>query len=51
MENDIELGTFDIEKFGESLEQAAREHVKWEKRKLQWILEENKAAESESKAA
>jgi hypothetical protein len=50
MENDIELGTFDIERFGESLEQAAREHVKWEKRKLQWILEEKKA-ESEHKAA
>jgi len=51
MENDIEIGTFDIEKFGESLETAAREYVEWEKRKLQWILEEKQTSDGERKAA
>jgi hypothetical protein len=34
---------FDIEKFANSLVQAGREAVKWERRKLDWILEEKKA--------
>ena len=51
MEKDIELGTFDIEKFGESLAKAARETVKWEIRKLHWILEEKKVNEHEREAA
>lgn len=30
----------DIQKFAEKLARAGREAVKWEHRKLQWILEE-----------
>lgn len=33
---------FDIKKFAESLVKAGREGVKWERRKLEWILEEEK---------
>jgi hypothetical protein len=33
---------FDIQKFAESLVKAGREGVKWERRKLEWILEEEK---------
>jgi hypothetical protein len=31
---------FDIQKFAESLVKAGREGVKWERKKLEWILEE-----------
>ncbi len=34
----------DIQKFAEKLVKAGREGVAWEIRKLQWILEQKKAA-------
>ena len=40
----IDVETFDIEKFGDSIAKAAREAVKWERRKLEWILEEKKSS-------
>jgi hypothetical protein len=33
---------FDVQKFAESLVKAGREAVKWERKKLEWILEEEK---------
>jgi len=51
MGNDIDLGKFDIQKFGESISKAAREHVKWELKKLEWIQAEKKKAESQREAA
>ncbi len=53
MENWIDLETFDIQKFAESLERDCQEGVKWERRKLQWIREERaqSLADAESKAA
>ncbi|ADW69631.1 hypothetical protein [Granulicella tundricola] len=52
MENWIDVKTFDIEKFARSLEKDCQEGVKWERRKLEWILEEKKAqAEGKSEAA
>ena len=52
MENWIDLDTFDVKRFAESLARDGQEAVKWEIRKLQWILEEErKAAESKSDAA
>ena len=49
MANYIDVETFDIEKFGNSIAKAAREAVKWERRKLEWILDEKKKQESEDK--
>ena len=40
MEIWIDVETFDIQKFAESLERDCQEGVKWERRKLQWIREE-----------
>ncbi|WP_213806368.1 hypothetical protein [Granulicella sp. dw_53] len=52
MDTHIDVETFDIERFGESIAKAAREGVKWERRKLQWILEEEKRqTERESEVA
>ncbi len=52
MGNEIDLEKFDIEKFARSLEKDCQEGVKWERRKLEWILEEEKKqAEGKSKAA
>jgi len=52
MENWIDAETFDIKKFAESLVKDCQEGVKWERRKLEWILEEEeKQAESQSEAA
>jgi hypothetical protein len=51
MLNDIDVATFDIEKFGEAIAKDAREGVKWERRKLEWILEEKKKVEAHSEAA
>ncbi len=52
MENYIDVDTFDIEKFGESLAKAGREGVKWERKKLEWILEEEKEkSEAKGEAA
>ena len=33
---------FDIRKFAEALEKNAQEGVKWERRKLEWVLEEER---------
>ena len=52
MENWIDVETFDIKKFAESLVRDCQEGVKWERRKLEWILEEErKQAENKSQAA
>jgi len=51
MANYIDVETFDIEKFGNSIAKAAREAVKWERRKLEWILEQKKKEAEKSKAA
>ncbi len=42
MDTHIDVEKFDIKKFAESLVKAGREGVKWERRKLEWILEEEK---------
>ena len=51
MGNGIDLETFDIKKFAESIVKDCQEGVKWERRKLEWILEEKqKQAETKSVA-
>ena len=42
MDTHVDVEKFDIKKFAESLAEAGRESVKWERRKLEWILEEEK---------
>jgi len=42
METWIDVETFDIKKFAESLVTDCQEGVKWERRNLEWILEEEK---------
>ena len=37
-----DIEKFNIQKFAESLVEAGREGVKWERKKLEWILEEEK---------
>jgi hypothetical protein len=49
MENWIDVDTFDIKKFAESLVKDCQEGVKWERRKLEWILEEEKKQAAEQK--
>jgi hypothetical protein len=49
MTNYIDADTFDIEKFGDSIAKSAREAVKWERRKLEWILEEKDKQQAEEK--
>jgi hypothetical protein len=51
MKSPIEIGLSDMEKFGQSLSLAARDYVKWELRKLQWVTEEASKARRESEAA
>jgi hypothetical protein len=52
MENWIDAETFDIKRFAESLVKDCQEGVKWERRKLEWILEEEKKqVEHKSEAA
>ena len=52
METWIDVETFDIKKFAESLVKDCQEGVKWERRKLEWILEEERQqAEKKSEAA
>ena len=52
MDSHIDLETFDIKKFAESLVRDGREGVKWERKKLEWILEEAaKREKSEAHAA
>jgi hypothetical protein len=43
--------TVDIQKFAEKLVKAGREGVAWERKKLEWILEEKKKAAEQSNAA
>ncbi len=38
----VDSDKFYIEKFANSLVRAGREAIKWERRKLDWILEEKK---------
>lgn len=40
MGDGIDVETFDIKKFAESLVKDSQEGVKWERRKPEWILEE-----------
>jgi hypothetical protein len=51
MENWIDAEKFDIKKFAESLVKAGREGVKWERKKLEWIIEEEKRNKAKSEAA
>jgi hypothetical protein len=52
MGDGIDVETFDIKKFAESLVRDCQEGVKWERRKLEWILEEEeKQAKGKSDAA
>ncbi|MBB5061732.1 hypothetical protein [Granulicella mallensis] len=39
----------DIQKFAEKLVKAGREGVAWERKKLEWILEEKEKQQSEEK--
>jgi hypothetical protein len=40
MENWLDLEKLDVMRFARSIERDCQEGVKWERRKLQWILEE-----------
>ena len=42
MGNGIELEDLDILKFARAVERDCQEGVKWERRKLEWILEEER---------
>ena len=42
MDTHIDVEKFDIKKFAESLVKAGQKGVKWERPKLEWILEEEK---------
>ena len=50
MDNFIYGENLDIEKFADGLAKLARESVKWERRKLEWIVAEEKAAARLAKA-
>lgn len=51
MENLVNDPNFDLEKFAESLAKDGREGVKWERRKLEWILEDEAKGRDKSEAA
>ncbi len=51
MLNLIEGKDFDVRRFAEALERNAQEAVKWERRKLEWILEEESRQTSGEKTA
>ena len=52
METWMDLEKIDAMKFARSIERDCQEEVKWEQRKLQWILEEEKLqGKSSSEAA
>jgi hypothetical protein len=52
MENWIDLEKIDVMKFARSIERDCQEAVKWERRKLEWILEEERSkAKSSSESA
>jgi hypothetical protein len=50
MDSHIDLETFDIQKFAESLVRDGSEGIKWERKKLEWILQEQ-AEEREKREA
>jgi hypothetical protein len=41
----------DIQKFAEKLVKAGREGVAWERKKLEWILEQKKQSEDKTESA
>ena len=45
MGNWVDLDKLDVMKFARSIERDCQEAVKWERRKLEWILEEEKQQE------
>jgi len=52
MENGVDLDKLDVMKFARSIERDCQEGVKWERRKLEWLLEEEqKQVVAETKAA
>ena len=51
MEYLINRPDFDLQRFAESLERNAQEAVKWELRKLEWILDERRKDSNEREAA
>ncbi len=52
MDTSLDLENFDVMKFARSIERDCQEGVKWERRKLEWILEEERQRlETERKAA
>jgi hypothetical protein len=51
MIDDIDVDTFDLQRFAEALVEDAREGVKWERRKLEWILLEREKDAGRSEAA
>jgi hypothetical protein len=52
MENWLDLEKLDVMKLARSIERDCQEGVKWERRKLEWILEEErKQAEAKREAA
>lgn len=52
MDSWTDLAKLDVMKFARSIEKDCQEGVKWEIRKLEWILEEErKQAEAKDKAA
>jgi len=50
MTNTIDLETLDVMKFARSIERDCQEAVKWEIRKLEWILEEEAQGEKSTAA-
>ncbi len=48
MGNGIEIEDLDLLKFARAIERDCQEGVKWERRKLEWILEEERR-QAESK--
>jgi hypothetical protein len=52
MGNGVDLEKLDVMKFARSIERDCQDGVKWERRKLEWVLEEErKQAMVERKAA
>jgi hypothetical protein len=49
MGNGIDIESLDIMKLARSIERDCQEGVKWERRKLQWILEEEAKQRSEER--
>lgn len=51
MENWVDLDKLDVMKFARSIERDCQETVKWERRKLEWILEEERQQNKSSSEA